>query len=179
MLPGQRYFISKPIALIGFMGAGKTSIAKLLEEHTGIKSYDTDKQVVASTQKTVSEIINNEGEESFRKIETKVFTELVEKGNCIIATGGGIIESAASRGELKKCFSVWLQVDSTNSSKRIDDYSKRPMFKDIENASNLLIRRNDIYSQYSDVAIDTNNKAISQVLKEVMDALIKAEVLQY
>lgn len=53
------------------------------------------------------------------------------------------------------------------------------MFKDIENAENLLARRNEIYEQYSDCAINTNDKTLSAVVCEVRDELIKAKILQY
>lgn len=170
---GQRYFIKKPIALIGFMGSGKSSVAKLLEEHTGIKSYDTDKIIVQTQRQTVSEIINNQGEEAFRKIEAKVLSNIVEGGKAIISTGGGCVESAVSRGVLKDCFVVWLKVDAKNSESRIEDISQRPMFKDIENAINILAKRDAIYEQYCDVEINTNNKTLSNVVKEVLDALVK------
>lgn len=106
MFSGQRYFIKKPIALIGFMGSGKSSVAKLLSEHTGIKSVDTDKEIVQRTKQTVSEIINTQGEKAFRDLEAKVLSSLVEEKKLIIATGGGCIESAVSRGILKDCFCV-------------------------------------------------------------------------
>lgn len=179
MFSGQRYFIKKPVVLIGFMGAGKTSIAKLLEEHTGIKSVDTDKLVVQQTQQTVSEIINNQGEKEFRRIESKVLADAVELKKVFIATGGGVVESAVSRGILKECFCVWLKVDAKNSAKRIDDFTKRPMFKDVDNAENLLEKRNIIYDQYSDISINTNNKTLSDVVREIMDALLKEGILQY
>lgn len=179
MWGSQRYLIRKPVALIGFMAAGKTSVAKLLEEHTGIKAVDTDEAIVQYTRQTISEIINNQGEEDFRRVEAKVLGELVEEQKLIISTGGGIIESAVSRGILKQCYCVWLKVDAKNSAKRIEDFSTRPMFKDIENAENLLARRNEIYEQYSDVAVNTNNKALSAVVREVRDDLLKAGILQY
>lgn len=179
MFAGQRYFIRQPIALIGFMGSGKTSVAKLLSEHTGIKSVDTDDLVVQTTKQTVSEIINKRGENEFRAIEAKVLSDLIEHEKCIIATGGGIIESAVSRGVLKNCFCVWLKVDAKTSAKRIEDFSTRPMFKDIENAENLIARRNEIYEQYSDVSVNTNGKPLSNVVKEVRDCLLKAGALQY
>lgn len=175
---GQRYFIKKPIALIGFMGSGKSSVAKLLEEHTGIKSYDTDKIIVQTQRQTVSEIINNQGEDAFRKIEAKVLSDIVEKGKSIISTGGGCIESAVSRGVLKDCYVVWLKVDAKNSECRIEDVSQRPMFKDLDNAINILAKRDAIYKQYCDVEIDTNNKSLSSVVKEVLDALVKNGALQ-
>lgn len=179
MFSGQRYIVKKPIALIGFMGSGKTSVAKLLEEHTGIKSVDTDKAVVQISKQTVSEIINTRGESEFREIEAKVLSDLVEEKKLIIATGGGCVESAVSRGILKKCFCVWLKVDAKNSAKRIDDFSQRPMFKDVENAENLISKRDEIYEQYSDICVNTSNKALSTVVSEVLDALIREGILNY
>ena len=179
MFGGQRYFIKKPVALIGFMGSGKTSVAQLLEKHTGIKSVDTDKAVVRYRKQTVSEIINNQGEDEFRKVEAKVLGDLIEEDKYIIATGGGIIESAVSRGLLKQCYCVWLKVDAKTSAKRIEDFSTRPMFKDIENAENLIARRDEIYEQYSDFTVNTNNKPLSSVVREIRDQLLKAGVLQF
>lgn len=179
MFGGQRYFIKKPVALIGFMGSGKTSVAQLLEKHTGIKSVDTDKAVVQYRKQTVSEIINNQGEDEFRKVEAKVLGDLIEEDKYIIATGGGIIESAVSRGLLKQCYCVWLKVDAKTSAKRIEDFSTRPMFKDIENAENLIAKRDEIYEQYSDFTVNTNNKPLSSVVREIRDQLLKAGVLQF
>lgn len=179
MFGGQRYFIKKPVALIGFMGSGKTSVAQLLEKHTGIKSVDTDKAVVQYRKQTVSEIINNQGEDEFRKMEAKVLSDLIEEDKYIIATGGGIIESAVSRGLLKQCYCVWLKVDAKTSAKRIEDFSTRPMFKDVENAENLIAKRDEIYEQYSDFTVNTNNKPLSSVVREIRDQLLKAGVLQF
>lgn len=179
MFAGQRYILRKPIALIGFMGSGKTSVAKLLEKHTGIKAVDTDKLVVQLTRQAVSEIINNQGEDTFRKLEAKVLSNIVEQEKCIIATGGGCVESAVSRGILKDCFTIWLKVDAKNAEKRIEDFSSRPMFKDIDNATNILQKRDDIYEQYSDAVVNTNNKSLSAVVKEVQDILLKQGVLQF
>ena len=80
---------------------------------------------------------------------------------------------------MKQCYCVWLKVDAKNSAKRIEDFSTRPMFKDIENAENLLARRNDIYEQYADCIVNTNNKPLSAVVREVRDDLLKAGILQY
>lgn len=179
MWGSQRYLIRKPVALIGFMAAGKTSVAKLLEEHTGIKRVDTDEAIVQYTRQTISEIINNQGEEEFRRVEAKILGEHVEKQKLFIATGGGVIESAVSRGILKQCYCIWLKVDAKTSAKRIGDVTNRPLFIDFEHAEKLLARRNEIYEQYSDFAINTNNKPLSDVVREAQDHLLKVGILQY
>lgn len=179
MFSGQRYFIKRPVALIGFMGAGKTSVAKLLSEHTGINYFDTDAEIVNATKKTVSEIINNDGEAQFRAIEANVFQDIINRGKFIISTGGGIVQSAISRGELKNCYCVWLKVSAINSENRIENISNRPMFKDVDNAKKLLTIRDEIYEKYCDAIVDTNDKSLSDVVSEVREKLIADEILQY
>lgn len=176
---GQKFFIDKHIALIGFMGAGKTSASELLSSHTGINCVDTDKLIVDITKKTISEIINNEGEDSFRKIEANVLERILDGNKCIISTGGGIVDSAIGRGALKRCYTVWLEVDYFHSRQRIDDLSSRPLFKDFDNASELLEKRNEIYSQYSDFKVNTNNKDVSQVVFDIQNHLLKEGILRY
>lgn len=179
MVSLQRYFIKKPISLIGFMGSGKTSVAKLLSKHTGIKYIDTDSEIIQKTRMTISEIINNKGEEEFRAIEAKILTDIIDNKKLIISTGGGCVESAISRGVLKDTFCIWLDVSPENASQRIENYKSRPMFKDFENADNMFKKRNKFYKEYSDVKINTNNKSITEVVQEVLDYLLKEKIIQY
>lgn len=177
MINYQQFFIKKPIAIIGFMGSGKTSVAELLSKQTGISYCDTDQLIVKSTKQTISEIIHLNGEAEFRKLEARILYDEAQKKQ-IIATGGGCVESAVSRGALKDCFVVWLDVSSKIAADRIDDYATRPMFKDIENAENVLKKRNDVYEKCSDLKVDTDNKKLADVVLEVKRGLIQAGVLQ-
>ncbi|MDO5329115.1 MAG: shikimate kinase [Coriobacteriia bacterium] len=178
MLVGQQFYIKKPIALIGFMGSGKSSVAKLLSEQTGIEFVDTDKLVVQRCKQTISEIINSRGESAFRKIEADILDEVTRDKKIIVATGGGCVESAVSRGALKNCFVVWLNVSSKTAADRIIDFSSRPMFKDIENAENVLAQRNNRYEKCSNVEIDTDGKKLDDVVQEVKRVLIRKGILQ-
>lgn len=175
-----RYFVRESIYLIGFMGSGKTSVGKLLSAHTGIDFVDTDKEVVQITKNTISEIFKTRGENEFRKVEASVLADIAESGKkLIVATGGGCVESAVSRGILKNCFCVWLDVDAKIAGERLEDSISRPMFQDVENAESVLKRRNPLYEQYSDLKINTKNKSIAKVCDEILSGLLKAGVLKY
>lgn len=176
---GQKFFIEKHIAFIGFMGSGKTSVSNILSEQTGISCLDTDNLIVDFTKKTISEILNTSGIDAFRRIEACVLDRIIDEKKCIISTGGGIVDSAIGRGSLKKCYCVWLQVNAFNSRKRIKDLSSRPLFKNVENAAELIEKRDKIYDQYCDFKIDTNDKDLHQVVFEVKNHLINTEILHY
>src|SRR5947207_10960182 len=79
------------IVLIGFMGAGKSSVGRTLARMTGLPRFDTDEMVAARFGLTVSEIFETHGEEAFRDAETDVLRELSGKRGAIITTGGGIL----------------------------------------------------------------------------------------
>lgn len=79
----------KNIALIGFMGSGKSTFGKLLSKHYNIKFIDLDKFITKKEKKTIPEIFNNYGEKKFRKLERKYLEKVVKKNNIILACGGG------------------------------------------------------------------------------------------
>ncbi|MGG7036089.1 MAG: shikimate kinase [Flavobacterium sp.] len=80
----------KKIILVGYMGVGKTTIAKLLSQKTGFKVVDTDALIEKQTELSISDIFKQKGEIHFRKLEHEVFKQLIEdKEELIISTGGG------------------------------------------------------------------------------------------
>ena len=79
------------IVLIGFMGAGKSSVGRTLARMTGLPRFDTDEMVAARFGLTVSEIFESRGEEVFRGAEAEALRELSGKRGAIITTGGGIL----------------------------------------------------------------------------------------
>ncbi len=82
----------KTAILIGFMGAGKTTVGRLLAEMLAVPLTDTDKMIIRKTGQTLGEIFATEGEPAFRALEHDVLQEVINNEG-IIATGGGIIET--------------------------------------------------------------------------------------
>ena len=80
----------KKVILIGYMAVGKTTIAKLISEKTGVKYVDLDNLIEEKTNLSISELFKQNGEIYFRKIEHEIFKEIIENNkNLIISTGGG------------------------------------------------------------------------------------------
>src|SRR4051794_3933947 len=79
------------IVLIGFMGAGKSSVGRTLARMTGLARFDTDEMVAARFRLRIPEIFETHGEEKFRDAETEAVRELAGKGQAIFVTGGGIV----------------------------------------------------------------------------------------
>src|SRR6185503_7765217 len=85
------------IFLVGLMGAGKTSVGKLLARRLGKTFYDCDHEIERATGVKIPVIFDIEGEPGFRARESKVLAELVERPEIVLATGGGAVLSAGNR----------------------------------------------------------------------------------
>jgi shikimate kinase len=90
------------VVLIGFMGAGKSTVARILAARLGWACVDLDQQLAEREGKTLAQIFSDHGEGHFRQLEADALTELLraESGPHVLATGGGLVESEASRAAL-------------------------------------------------------------------------------
>src|ERR1044071_5930811 len=116
------------IVLIGFMGAGKSSVGRTLARLTGLPRFDTDELVAAQFGLTIPEIFAKHGEEKFREDETAALENLSDKGQAIIVTGGGIVlrpENVARLRELGRVF--YLSADEETLFARISRSGTRPV----------------------------------------------------
>src|SRR5437588_7925281 len=118
------------IVLIGFMGAGKSSVGRTLARMTGLLRFDTDEMVAARFGLTISEIFETHGEEKFREAETDALRELTGKGEAIIVTGGGIVLRPGNVALLRALGSiVHLWADEATLFKRISRRTTRPLLR--------------------------------------------------
>lgn len=117
--------LNTPIVLVGLMGAGKTTVGRILAEQLGWPFYDSDDEIVRSAGKSISKIFEEEGEPAFRDLERMTIQGLLRHGVCVIASGGGSIsipETAKSILENSLC--LWIDapvdvlVDRTRGSDR-------------------------------------------------------------
>ena len=90
------------IFLVGPMGSGKSKIGKLLSYQLNLNLIDIDREIEAKFEKTIVDIFDTEGEQSFRKKEIDFLTEVNEIEDAVVSTGGGIIEASANRDILNK-----------------------------------------------------------------------------
>ena len=166
---------SDNIILIGPMGSGKTSTGRILAKEMGFDFIDTDEAIVESTGVSIAYIFDVEGEAGFRKREHKELMKFLGNDNMVIATGGGMITYDKSRVILqdqKKV--VYLKTSIEKQIERVTVSDKRPLLIDTDPASKLqelMLTREPLYEEISDIKIDTNERRPSEIALEIIDRL--------
>jgi len=142
--------LEKPIVLVGLMGAGKTTVGRILSDMLGWPFYDSDDEIVRAAGKSISAIFEEEGEPAFRDLERITMKGLLRHSKCVIASGGGsmsIPETANLILENSLC--LWLEVPLDTLIERTKD-SNRPLLKhgNAEEILGMLMeKRRDAYMQ--------------------------------
>lgn len=165
--------LTKHIILIGFMGAGKTTVGSKLADKLSYPFFDTDKLIVDAEGISVDRLFAEKGEEFFRLAETGALKKVINNPPSIIATGGGIVLSPINRDIINSQHVVLLDATSTEIIRRIGDSTERPLIKgDAWDKINTLLReRNEIYKDLADIIISTDNKSIDQITDEIIASL--------
>lgn len=173
------YELDRPVFLVGFMGAGKTSVARKLARMAGVASVDMDTYIERCEHKRVKEIFAEVGEEGFRAIETQTLYELgMKKDPMVVSCGGGVVLRPENRKALSELgLVVYLSVTAAEAASRISDVSSRPLFGDLRNAQRVIDERLPLYEEVADVTIDTVGRGSSSIAHEVFDILKDKGVL--
>lgn len=171
MNPGKLY-------LIGPMGAGKTTIGRVLAQQLGLTFLDSDHEIEARTGVSIPTIFEYEGENGFREREEKVIDELTLRDGLILATGGGVVKNPANRQHLSsRGLVIYLQVSIEEQLARTARDKNRPLLQ-TENPKATLEKlareRAPLYAEIADYSFDTDNKTAKQVVKEIL-AVIEAD----
>lgn len=161
------------IVLIGFMGAGKTTVAKLLSEELQLPLIETDDEIIKrSGFKSINEIFEKKGEAFFRKIENEVISDYVGRPNYIISCGGGVIENAENMRLLKKKGRIlFLSASFETITERIKNENTRPLFTDVEKAKDLYCQRLPLYKKYADEIIETDYLTPEKIVKQITETV--------
>ena len=164
------------IALIGFMGTGKTAVGKVLAEKLGKEFIELDAVLEQKAGKTIPAIFREDGEIAFRELEIEVTREVATKKNTVIACGGGVVLNKINIDRLKQEGSiVYLTAMPKVILKRTSaDTNERPLLKTAAKASRIreLLRfRQPFYERAADIKIDTSaldiNSVAEQIIKKV------------
>jgi shikimate kinase len=152
-------FPESPIALVGFMGSGKTTIGRLLADRLSLPFVDIDARIVEKAGMPIPEIFRISGESEFRKLESEMLGREAAPGlACVMACGGGIVEADSNRKILSEtCLTIWLDIPVNELIRRLrDEAHGRPMLTgDLETrVRTLLERRNPLYSEVSSIRYD-------------------------
>ena len=170
--------LARPVFFVGFMGAGKTSVARRLARTCGVASVDMDTYLERREGKRVKEIFAQAGEDGFRAIETDVLRELAGKEPLLVSCGGGVVTREENRAILAEGgVVVYLEVTADEAASRISDKSTRPLFQDIEAARRRCAERLPLYESVADITVSTAGRSVPSIAWEVQRLLEKEGVL--
>jgi shikimate kinase len=164
------------IALIGFMGAGKTAVGKVLAEKLGKEFVELDALIERKAGKTIPEIFQQDGEVAFRELEIAVTKEVSEKKNAVIACGGGVVLNQINIDRLREEFSIVYLTASPEVilNRTSSDRNERPLLNVTNRASEIrrLLRfRKPFYERAADITIDTSKLDVDSVAEQIIAKL--------
>jgi shikimate kinase len=162
------------IVLIGFMGAGKSTVGRTLAGRLDMEFIDTDRLVVERTGRTIADIWRTDGEDAFRDREHAAVQTACEEVGRVIATGGGAVLHERNLKLLREAGPiVYLQVSLDQVEARLGVGSGRPLMADRTTAQreSLLAERAVTYDRIADIAIDTDDRSPDEVVEAIVEAL--------
>lgn len=161
----------KNIFLIGFMGAGKSTIARCLHSHHGMEWLEMDKEIEKSEGMPISEIFRRKGEEYFRELETGLLLSLESRSNTVVSCGGGVPLRSCNVEAMKRSgIVVFLTARPETILERVKDSHDRPLLeghKDVEYIARLLSKRLERYQAAADVQIATDGRRTAEIAEEI------------
>jgi len=160
----------KPLILIGPSGAGKTTAGRAIAERLGRAFVDTDARVEAAAGRSIADIFAAEGEQSFRRHETEALRRALSEPPCVVATGGGVVETPENADLLQHGLVVWLAARPAAIAARLAGQTGRPLLRDdparaIEAQA---ARRAPLYAGLADWIVQTDHLARDQVVAEIL-----------
>ena len=157
------------------MGAGKTTVGKQLARQFGMDFVDSDHELEERTGVSITTIFDIEGEEGFRKRETRMLEELCQRENVVMATGGGAILSEENRKMLRRAGTViYLNASLDAQVNRTRNRKSRPLLTDDDprdQLRELMTTREPLYRQEADVIVESGDRSVSNVTREIVQKL--------
>jgi len=168
------------VALIGFMGAGKTVVGEALAKKLNKKFVELDSLIERKAGKSIPEIFQQDGEIAFRELEIEITKEISKGKNLIIACGGGIVLNKINIDRLRnESIIVYLTASPRIILKRIvNDGEERPLLKTSDKAleiQELLRFRKPFYERAADIKINTSKLDIDSVVEQIISKLKEDE----
>lgn len=167
------------IVLIGFMGAGKTTISDYLSTVFAMDIVEMDQVIAEREEMSIPDIFETYGEEYFRDLETGLLIEMQSRKNSVISCGGGAALRERNVNEMKKNGRVVLLTAKPETIyERIKDSDDRPVLngrKNVGGIAELMEQRREKYEAAADIVIHTDSKSVLQVCEELVQRLTEME----
>jgi shikimate kinase len=166
----ERHIVN--LALIGFMGSGKSSVGRLVAEQLRFDFLDTDELIEARAGRSITEIFSRSGEPAFRELEHRLVAELAARSHTVIATGGGLPVDPANLDSLKQhALVICLWASPEKIFERVHNQAHRPLLQDPDprrKIGDLLASRQPAYRQ-ADVLLNSEFRSIREVAQQVIN----------
>ncbi|NNM79331.1 MAG: shikimate kinase [Gallionella sp.] len=171
----NRKFASGNLILVGMMGAGKSTMGRVLAKHTGKLFVDSDVEIQERTGVTIPHIFDVEGEDGFRQRESSAIQAILDGNNVVLATGGGAILSEGNRALLQGGgIVIYLQANVNELWQRTRHDKNRPLLQ-TENPhaklTELFGQRDPLYREIADVVIQTGRQSVHSLMLQLVDKL--------
>jgi len=162
--------------LVGFMGSGKTAVAKEIAESTDLKYIEMDELIEKKEARNINDIFKDSGEDYFRKVEKEALKEISLADNQVVSCGGGVVIDEANVNLMKDSgVLICLQARPDVIYKRVKNNKDRPLLN-VENPQvkiEELLRIRRPYYQKANYIIETDNLSVQQVAQEVKSIFLK------
>ena len=163
----------KNIMLIGFMGAGKTTVSRELTKLTGKREVDMDAYIVQNEGRSINDIFEKHGEAYFRQLETKYLKEIQKNSGAIVSCGGGAVLKDENVSLMKENgVIVLLTATPKTTLLRVQNSKDRPILNgnmNIEFITELMNKRKDRYLSVADIIVETDGKAVRDIAEEILE----------
>jgi shikimate kinase len=160
-----------PLFVIGFMGAGKSTIGKTLAKRLGYKFLDSDLIVESTAGKAIPRIFADDGEAEFRRLEREALRSMAGLTRVVAALGGGAYVADENRAILRDIgISIWIDCPLDLCWSRVSKETHRPLLKSYPEMAALLEKRRPTYSQ-ADLKVETGARPPSRVVRDIIDFL--------
>lgn len=171
----SRNLFNYNIFLIGFMGAGKSTISDYLKNALAMDVVEMDQCIVERQGMSISDIFETYGEEYFRELETNLLIEMQSRSNVVVSCGGGVPMRERNVAEMKKNGRVVLLTAKPETIlERVKDNHDRPLLENNKNVSfiaDLLEKRRAKYEAAADIVIQTDGKSELEICEELIHRL--------
>jgi len=164
--------MAQNIIFVGPMGAGKTTIGKQLARQLGRSFYDSDRVIEERTGASIPLIFELEGEDGFRRREKEIISELTNKQDIVLATGGGVILDRDNRDQItRQGFVIYLNAPLDQLFKRTAKDKNRPLLQTPnprKKLEEMLTVRDPLYREVADIVIKTDGSPARTVINKLL-----------